>query len=467
MFKNESYQYTTSQSFSGTNIIFMPASGSTVYFIFDCDSGYTTKTVLVALDGISGSLMWQVEMPRVFFSPSSFFDIPLPALSSQDDLWLPLSDSVALISSGEVKFTIPITPGFACTSGMDPSRSFLFLSTSSSSAYNFSVYNAHSGIFLWQTSVPSSILFSGFDKFPPFKVTSTTFYLPTVDVNANATSLLAFELASGSPAPGFPVQLSSSLYAQSIRIIITTSGSLIFERLDLMSPARTFSLALVNPSGAELWSILIPKDNFYGVYNRVSADGTSIILTGTCGNPSQELNCTTGAMLGIVNIGTGGFTQAAPPGGAVFIYPMRGDPLGKGVLTLSGLSKPTPQLIGMTLNAFSSSGTQLWATGVIDSFVQDGQHGIEVFPVGAFGSSVLISNGTHLICLTVPTPPGGGGASAPTSVKAVVGGTVGGLAVVALLGAAFYLYRGGMLFKGGDSGPKVVYTSLSGSDATV
>ena len=467
LFKNESFKYTTSQSFSGTNIIFMSASGSTVYFMFICDSGYyTTKNVMVALDGISGALKWQVEGASV--SRSSFFDIPLPALSSQDDLWLPLSNSVALMASGAIKFNISIPPAFEWTSGLDPSRSFLLLFTFSSSACNFSVYNAHSGIFLWQTTVPSSILIPSFDGFLPFKVTSTTFYLPTVDMNANdTTSLLAFELATGNLAPGFPVQLPSALYAQSISIKITASGSLLFNRLDLRSPSRNFSLALVSPSGAELWSKIIPNDFFFGFYNRFSADGTSIILNGVCGNVDQLSNCTAGAMLGIVNIGTGGFTQVALPGGAVFIYPMSSDPLGKGVLTLSGFLQPTPQLIGMTLNAFSSSGTQLWTTGVIEFFKDDGQHGIEVFPVGAFGNSVLISNGSHLICLTVPAPPGGGSASASTSVKAIVGGTLGGLAGAALLGAAFYLYRGGMLFKGGDTGPKVVYTSLSGSDTPV
>jgi len=466
-FTNESYRY-TSRSFSGTNIIFMSASGSTVHFMFDCDSEYSTfKTAMVAIDGISGALKWQVEMPRAAMTQTNFFDIPLPALSSQDDLWLPLSDSVVLMASGEIKSNIPIPPEFSWTCGLDPSRSFLLLSTFSSTTYNFSIFNAHSGNFLWQTSIPSSSLIDFFG-FPPFKVTTTTFFLPKVDLKANATSLLAFEIATGSSVPGFPVQLSSDLYAQSINIRITTSGSLIFDRLDFNSPSRNFSMALVNPtSGIELWSRNIPKDSFF-FYNRISADGNNVILTGVCADPYSRYqpNCSTGAMLGIVNIETGGLIQVAPPVGAVFIYPMSGDSQGGGVITLSGLSTPIPQTIGVTLNAFSSSGVQLWTTGVNEVFKEDNQHGIEVFPVGAFGSSVLISNGTHLICFTVPTPPGGGGASSSTSIKAIVGGTLGGLAGAPLLAAGLYLFRGGMIFGGGET-TKVVYTSLSGSEAPV
>lgn len=430
-----------------TNYLFLTATGATLYYYLQCDG---VQTTVGALNGVSGAVVWQVVLPDNFvFPPLYTFETPLPGLSSQGDLWVPLGYRVSMITSGGATINIPVSSIYnnnTWLSGFDPSRSFLVVGSYIGSTSNsLSTYDSHTGAALWQTNISFG------DSFPIVTLSSTSAYALVRDKLANSATLHGWNLATGALVSGLPVQLPSSLYLDTNVIKVTPTGGLLFVR---SSDTGSFSLALVSSSGLEQWSVSLATFVPYPFGDAViSADGTSVLVSGSCTPLNGGDSCLTGTTVTSISLATGVVTQAPVLEGILTVFLTRQDPSGGGG-ALGIIGRALGEGINYRVGAFSpQSGSPLWVYGE-DNVVTDTLRGVSQAAVGGLPGATLLASENFLTCLNIPAGGGGGGgassaaASFTQNVGVVVGGTLGGLALVGLGGAALFLYRGALFGKG-------------------
>jgi outer membrane protein assembly factor BamB len=385
----------------------------------------------------AGELKWtaSVAYPEGYWLES----VGLPSLSAAGDLWLPGATASSKASASSFDSSTGANtgsvgpPGDAIlgaaatwTAQFDPSRSMLvFAAVNATPHYSFFAIDARTRSQAWWLTVPlPGAACTGF-CFPLFALTAAALYTLVPD--------------TGQPLPNSPLQLPDAGYVQAYKLVALPSGRLLFNRYT-SSPVGQ-SCALVDPaSGREVWSsATLQGVATYARMSIVSADGQAQVFGGVCAGCSIDgaCTCSTGAKLFFVSLATGTVTAVETNG--TYAVPLSANPCTGGADFMSGVSNnlgpnggPPSTTIAF---GFASSGALVWTTPQLQE--SNGPVGCATATrtVAVAGSS---SNSRQLLSLyQLPATPQGAGSTSAPAVLLVVGGVLGGVALLTAAWAAF------------------------------
>jgi outer membrane protein assembly factor BamB len=377
------------------------------------------QCLLAAVSTASGAIQW----PTIsYLQDSSFyapFNVTLPVLTSSGNLCVAQGSGVKCFSAstGEERYSIPASSGAV---GLDPSRSFLVITSTNETTTLVKCFAASSGTLIWQSVTPSGA------KIVTAELSLSTLYAVVSDEARNSASLYAWSLTDGRTPAGLPSVLPSSDYRGAQDISITPSGALLITRFSSADKGGV-SLALVDAgSGDQKWVATPPGFPYPGAPVVLSADGALAYAAGICttiidNNPT----CTSGAILAAVNLATGKLVTVAQPD-AFVILPVAPDRATGGVVAIFIKSYTgTGGSVGV-----ASSGAVAWLT--------------PAQIVGAHAPTRRVALRTDpslpsptLSLATLPSPAAPASAALSTALIGGLAGGAGALAVAAAAAAAF------------------------------